>query len=76
MYWRYYILLYSPGPQIENSNREWLLQKVWNMELLKAGMLYVYFMGQVFREKQLKPPCSLTFQFLVECFKHKKVIAF
>lgn len=37
---------------------------------------YVYFMGQVFRKKQLKPPCSLTFQFIVEHFKHKKVIAF
>lgn len=45
------------------------------MELLKAGMLF--FMGQVFRKKrQLKPPRSLTFQFLVEHLKHQKVIAF
>lgn len=54
-------------------------QGMFTVEILEYGAFkgrYVYFMGQVFRKKQLKPPCSLTFQFLVEHFKHKKVIAF
>jgi len=44
------------------------------MELLKAVVLGLW--ARYLEKKQSKPPCSLTFQFLIGHFKHRKAIAF